>query len=369
MSSGKAAAQKAVVLSCAGPCLTDTEREFFRNANPHGFILMGRNCETPDQIRKLTADLRASVGRKNAPVLIDQEGGRVVRLKPPDWYAFPPAAAFGALAKRKFSEGVEAARICGRLIGEALYDLGITVDCAPVLDVLTSATHDHVGDRSFGDDPLLVAALGEAVCEGLLAAGVTPVVKHMPAYGRVTKDSHFELPMVTTWYGDMKDRDFVPYKHIAAQDWGAAAWGMPAHALYTDVDDKNPGTLSSRILGDIIRGDIGFNGPLIADDISMKALKGDLGDRARNTVAAGCDLTLYCHGDLTAMEEIVAKTPLLSPESEKRLRHAENRRTLSRKTGADIQALTARMEELLALGDIRKIVQNERDPTTALSGR
>jgi beta-N-acetylhexosaminidase len=303
------------IFGCAGSQLSPAEREFFARTQPLGFILFARNCETPDQIRTLVSDLRASVGRDEAPVLIDQEGGRVARLKPPQWRAAPPADRFGALAERNREVAIEASRINSHLIGRELAVLGIDVDCAPVLDLRLPGAHDIVGDRAFGATPRRVAELGRAACEGFLAAGVLPVIKHIPGHGRAMADSHLELPVVTASRAELEASDFEAFRLLADMPWG-----MTAHLVYAAIDPARPATLSPQVISEVIRGHIGFDGLLLCDDLSMKALKGDLGDLARQALAAGCDIALHCNGQMDEMARIAAAAGKMSVDAERRFR-------------------------------------------------
>ncbi|HTX50795.1 MAG TPA: beta-N-acetylhexosaminidase [Caulobacteraceae bacterium] len=298
----------AAIFGCEGPALGSEAAAFFRDARPWGFILFGRNVETPDQVRRLVADLRETVG--GAPVLIDQEGGRVQRLKPPHWPKYPPGAAYGALpgpAARR-----EIARLGGRLIAHDLLALGVDVDCAPVLDVPTPGAHDVVGDRAYGRTPEIVAELGRAFAEGLLAGGVLPVLKHMPGHGRAHVDSHLQLPVVEASRRELA-RDFAPFR--ANADLPAA---MTAHVVYPAIDPTAPATTSRAVIQEAIRGDVGFDGLLMTDDLSMKALSGDFASRARDALAAGCDLILHCNGDLAEMRAVAAGAGPLARRSQGR---------------------------------------------------
>ncbi len=305
----------AVVLGCAGTVLSDAERRFFEQANPLGFILFARNVETPEQVKALVASLRACVGRDDAPVMIDQEGGRVQRLKPPHWRAAPPAARLGAIPGLDMA--AEAVRLNAILIGDELRALGIDVDCAPVLDVPVDGAHGIIGDRALSHKPDQVAILGRAACEGLLAAGVMPVIKHIPGHGRAKADSHLELPVVTASAQEMEETDFVPFE--ALQD---AAWAMTAHVVYTAYDDKLPATLSPAVVSGVIRRHIGFTGLLISDDLSMKALKGRFEDRCRDALAAGCDVALHCNGDMAEMQAVAAGARPMSDQALSRFARA-----------------------------------------------
>jgi len=264
---------KPVIFGCSGPALTVEERRFFAETLPLGFILFERNCKDPRQVIRLVAELKEITGRAATPILIDQEGGRVQRLKPPHWRNAPPASVFGALAARDMALAREAARLNARLIAAELSDLGITVDCAPVLDVPGPKAHPIIGDRAYGGDPDTVTALGLATAEGLLSGGVLPVVKHIPGHGRATADSHQELPVVDADAADLEAVDFKPFRALSHMPWA-----MTAHVVYRALDAENPATTSPGVISQTIRGAIGFEGVLITDDIGMKALEGQFGD-------------------------------------------------------------------------------------------
>ena len=298
---------RAAIFGCEGHELTADERAFFRDANPWGFILFQRNCATPEQLRKLTASLRDAVGRANAPVLIDQEGGRVQRLRGEHWRKRPAAASFGAISRQNPTAARDLAYDNARVMAEELHDLGVNVDCVPCVDVPIEGSHDIIGDRAFARDPWVVAALGQAVIDGMLDGGVLPVIKHMPGHGRARADSHLELPVVDASRVELERSDFAPFRALAH-----APLAMTAHVVYTDIDATAPATASKRVIDEIIRGFIGFDGALMTDDLTMRALKGTLGDRARASIAAGCDLVLHCKGDVAAMGEVAAATPILS---------------------------------------------------------
>ena len=333
---------KAVILGCAGASLSDAERGFFADADPLGFILFGRNCGAPAQLRALVGSLRESVGRADAPVLIDQEGGRVARLRPPDWHEAPAAGRIGALASGDMAAGREAARINARLMATELFDAGITVDCVPVLDVPVEGAHDVIGDRAFCADPELVADLGAEVCAGMLAGGVLPVIKHMPGHGRAVADSHHALPLVDEPLEVLRATDFAPFARLAD-----APWGMTAHIVFSAVDDA-PATQSPRVIADIIRGEIGFTGVLASDDIGMDALAGGPAERAAASLAAGCDVVLHCSGILDEMAAVAAAVGPLSDAAQGRVAAAEARRPAPEP--ADLPTLAARLGELLAAG-------------------
>jgi beta-N-acetylhexosaminidase len=333
----------AAILGCAGPTLSAEERRFFREADPLGFILFQRNCQTPDQVRRLVQDFRDSVGRTDAPVLIDQEGGRVARLRPPAWRKAPAAGRFGVLAARDVNAAIEAARLNAELMGRELADLGISVDCAPVLDLQFAGASNVVGDRGFATDPELVARLGRAVCEGLLAAGVTPVLKHIPGHGRALVDSHHALPEVDASLAALRETDFVPFQRLA--DMPCA---MTSHVLYKAIDPERPATTSPVVIRDIIRGEIGFKGVLFSDDLSMEALRGDIGDRARRARAAGCDLALHCNGRLDEMRAVAAGAgPVAAATAERLVRRTA---AAAARVPLNIVAAEARLDELLATG-------------------
>lgn len=307
----------AIILSCGGLALSEDERRFFASSNPLGFILFQRNCDTPEQILKLTKDLRNCVGW-DCPILIDQEGGRVQRLKPPLWQQHMPANS---------CKTAEDAAGIARYIAGDLNPLGIDVNCAPCIDVLCEETHDVIGDRAFSDNPDDIAEKGLAVCRAYLEEGITPVMKHIPGHGRATSDSHLELPIVSASLEDLDANDFEPFRQLSTSDISNQIWAMVAHVVYTSIDDSLAATVSKTAI-EAIRSDIGFKGFLIADDISMKALDkyGTLADRAVKTLESGCDATLYCAGKLNEMKEIMQVVPELRPESLKRYEHSCLRR-------------------------------------------
>jgi len=333
---------RALVLGCSGTRLGADERRFLADAEPLGFILFGRNVDSPDQVRALVADLRDSVGRADAPVLIDQEGGRVQRLKPPHWRRHPAAARLGELGARDADSGRAAAWLHGRRMAAEMADLGITVACAPVLDLRWPGAHDIIGDRAFGGDPDRVAELGRALRDGLMAGGVLPVVKHLPGHGRARADSHVALPTVDAPRDDLAATDFVPFARHAD-----APWGMTAHVRYTAIDERAAATTSDAVVRDVIRGAIGFDGVLISDDLDMKALRGRLRDRARAALAAGCDLALQCSGKPRAMRAAAEGAPMLGAAGADRVARAEAQRRRAWDGGADMADLDARFTELI----------------------
>ena len=308
---------RAVIFGCDGHELSAAEREFFRAANPWGFILFHRNCGSPDQLRRLTVQLRESVGRDNAPILIDQEGGRVQRLRGEHWRQRPAPAAFGAVNRQDPKMARDLAYDNARVMAKELSDLGINVDCTPCVDVPIEGAHDIIGDRAFARDPWVVAALGQAVIDGMLDGGVLPVIKHMPGHGRARADSHMELPVVDTPRAELERSDFAPFRALAH-----APLGMTAHVVYTDIDPTAPATTSKRVIDEAVRGFIGFDGALMTDDLSMRALKGSFAERVRASVAAGCDLVLHCNRNMDEMQEIAAATPVLSGKALERTERA-----------------------------------------------
>lgn len=329
-----------MIFGCSGPRLGESERRFFAAADPAGFILFARNCQGPDQVRALVADLRSSVGRAGAPVLIDQEGGRVARLAPPHWRALPAAARLGEVARRDAALGREAAWTAARVIAHELHALAITVDCAPVLDVPAPHGHGVIADRAFARDPAVVAGLGRAFCEGLLAGGVIPVIKHIPGHGRATADSHAELPVVEAPREALDGVDFAPFRAL-----NDMPWAMTAHVLYRALDPDRPATTSPQVIDGVIRGAIGFDGLVMSDDLAMEALSGSPGERAAAALAAGCDLVLHCTGDAGEMDEVAAATPPLDEAGAARLARALA--VAGPPEGADVPALAARLDSLV----------------------
>ena len=333
-----------VIYGCAGPELGADERDFFATADPLGFILFARNCREPTQVRRLVDALRASVGRADAPILIDQEGGRVARLGPPHWRRPPPASRFGALYGRDHEAAVQATRLNARLIAADLRELGIDIDCLPVLDLRLPGAHDVIGDRSFGGDPEIVATLGRAACEGLLAGGVLPVIKHIPGHGRGGTDSHLELPRVDVPVAALERSDFAPFRALCDMPWA-----MTAHVLYAALDPVQPATTSPAVIADVIRGRIGFDGLLVSDDINMQALAGTLPERAAAALAAGCDIVLHCSGKLDEMQTV---HPALPPPSDAAMRRVRQGAARKRQPEAlNRAAALAQLDRWLALDD------------------
>ncbi len=326
----------ALVCGCAGVALGSEERAFIGDARPWGLILFKRNVVDREQLRALTRSFRELVGRADAPVLIDQEGGRVQRMGPPHWPAYPAAAGFEAAI-----EPARAAWLAARLIAHDLRDVGINVDCAPVLDVADAGMHAVIGSRAFSSAPERVTAMGRAVCEGLLAGAVLPVVKHIPGHGRARADSHLELPVVATSRAELAARDFAPF--VALRD---APMAMSAHVVYSAIDPASPATTSPIVVREIMREAIGFDGLILSDDLSMKALRGPFAERARALFAAGLDMALHCNGDLTEARAVAEATPELAGPS---LRRAQG--ALARIAGGaqpfDVEAARAELAAMM----------------------
>ncbi len=340
----------AAIVGVAGPVLDAAERALFATRPPFGFILFARNCVHPAQVRRLILDLRAAVGRAAAPVLIDQEGGRVARLGPPHWPARGPARAIGRLAERDLAAGRQAAWLHARLIAADLEPLGITVDCAPVLDLAIADRTAAIGDRALSADPALVGELGRAMIDGLLEGGVLPVIKHLPGHGRARIDSHAALPVVDADLERLRATDFRPFRTCRG-----APLAMTAHVLYPALDPDRPATLSPRIIEGVIRAELGVTGALLSDDLSMGALQGTIGARTAAARAAGCDLALHCNGRHAEMVEVLAAAgPLAGAARDRALRALRQRRVpqaLDRGAAeADLAALLAPVEPALQPG-------------------
>ena len=333
---------RALIVGCAGPKLSAAEREFLARVKPWGLILFKRNIESPAQVSALTREFRGVVGYREAPVLIDQEGGRVQRLSPPLWPDFPPAARLGAAYGRDPARGIEAAKLGARLIASELSALGITIDCMPVADLRLPEGHGVIGDRAYGMEIETVARLARAAAEGLIAGGVLPVVKHIPGHGRARADSHEVLPVVETARGELERTDFEPFRRL--HDLPLA---MTAHVVYAAIDPKLPATVSRKVVQDIIRGHIGFDGLLLTDDLSMKALSGDFHARAEAALAAGCDIVLHCNGRLEEMAAIAAACPPLAGEAERRAKTALDFLNLPVES-VDVAEARARFSAMLA---------------------
>ena len=292
------------IFGLQGLTLSDEEAAFFHDVRPWGIILFARNIESRDQLRALTDDLREKSGNAHLPILIDQEGGRVARLKPPLVPAYPPMGLYGELFEKDKAAAVEAARLGAALLAQDLFALGISINCAPCLDLRLPETSDVIGDRAFGDDVERVVALGRAVMDGFDMGGVMPVVKHMPGHGRATVDSHDELPRIDSDSDTLRQSDFEPFRQL-----NDALLGMTGHLLFTAIDEGAASTCSKTVIGDIIRNHIGFDGVLMSDDISMSALAGDMGARVTGALKAGCDMVLHCNGDMAEMQAVAEILP------------------------------------------------------------
>src|SRR3954469_4842104 len=295
------------ITGVSGPELNAEEREFIRAQRPWGFILFKRNIETPGQVAHLIAEMRNELARPDAPVLIDQEGGRVQRLGPPHWPIYPAGAVFGRLYDLDPALGLTAARLSARLIAADLSDLGASVDCLPLADVPVPGADTVIGDRAYGTEPGKVAAIARAVTEGLEQGGVLPVLKHIPGHGRATADSHFRLPTVDTGRDELDRTDFAAFQPLAD-----LPMAMTAHVVFSAVDPAHPATTSATMIAEVIRGTIGFQGLLMSDDVSMNALSGNITERTRAIFAAGCDMALHCNGKIEEMREVAGQTPELA---------------------------------------------------------
>lgn len=301
---------KAMILGCAGSRLTDEERALFANERPWGLILFARNIAEAVEIADLTAEFRSIVGRENAPVFIDQEGGRVQRIRAPIAPNYPSGAVLGALYRKDRDAGLRTARLMSRLHAADLLPLGINADCLPVLDVPVPGAHDVIGDRAYGHDAQSVADMGRAAAEGLLEGGVLPVIKHIPGHGRAQVDSHKALPVVEEVVETLAAVDFAPFRQLADMPMA-----MTAHVVYSAIDSGQPATTSARVINDIIRGQIGFDGLLMTDDLSMHALSGDFVERTRAALSAGCDVVLHCNGLMDEMRPVAEAAPVLAGEA------------------------------------------------------
>jgi beta-N-acetylhexosaminidase len=308
---------KAFITGISGLELSAAERAFIQSERPWGFILFKRNIETPGQVARLVSELRACAGAAEAPVLIDQEGGRVQRLGPPHWPAYPPGALFGALYDLDPALGLSAARLGARLIAADLSELGISVDCLPLADVPVAGADAVIGDRAYGTEPGKVAAIARAVTDGLAEGSILPVLKHIPGHGRANADSHLRLPEVNSPKNDLERTDFAAFQPLAD-----LPMAMTAHVVFSALDPVHPATTSATIIEQVIRGVIGFQGLLMSDDVSMNALAGSIAERTRAIFSAGCDIVLHCNGQLEEMRDVAAETPELSGKALERARLA-----------------------------------------------
>jgi beta-N-acetylhexosaminidase len=326
---------RAFITGIAGTELTAAERAFIRAERPWGFILFKRNVATPAQVAVLVAELRVEAGSPEAPVLIDQEGGRVQRLGPPHWPVYPPGAVFSTLYDIDSGLGLTAARLSARLIAADLADLGITVDCLPLADVPVPGADAVIGNRAYGTEPGKVAAIARAVADGLAQGGVLSVLKHIPGHGRATADTHFKLPTVETPVDELERTDFAAFRPLAD-----LPMAMTAHVVFSAIDPAQPATTSATMIAQVIRGTIGFQGLLMSDDVSMNALAGSIADRTRAIFAAGCDVALHCNGNLDEMRAVAGETPELSGAALARAQAA----SASRKAPQPFDRATARAE-------------------------
>lgn len=316
---------RAVIFGCSGPALTEDESAFLTEAKPYGFILFARNVVDRAQVTALVADLRGCVGWA-APVLIDQEGGRVQRMTAPEWRKYPPGRVFGTLYGRDADEtgralALSLCRDNAHLLAWDLAEVGIDVDCLPLLDLPQPGAHDVIGDRAFSGEVEPTVALARAQLEGLRLGGVTGVIKHIPGHGRAMSDSHLELPMIKADQATLVDHDFKPFRAFSDE-----VYGMTGHLLLADLDADRPSTTSPLVVERIIRGHLGFDGLLMTDDLSMQALRGDFSERAAASIEAGCDLVLHCNGKMDEMRAVAGATPLLADEAARRADRADARR-------------------------------------------
>jgi len=307
---------RAGIFGISGLTLTEDEKRIFSKINPVGFILFARNCESPSQVKALNHSLRELTDRKETLILIDQEGGRVARLKPAHWRATPPAGYFARMADHSIADAKKAVYANARLIARELYELGINVNCAPLADVPTPDAHDIIGDRAYGDVPHQVSILAGKMAKGLLDGGVLPVLKHLPGHGRAKSDSHLELPVVDTPLEILRATDFVPFAALSF-----LPLAMTAHVLYTAIDPKLPATLSPKVIT-LVREELKCESLLMSDDISMKALNGNLADLTIQSLDAGCDVILHCNGKMEEIKTIAKVIPPMSDKASERLQHA-----------------------------------------------
>ncbi|MBV9992260.1 MAG: beta-N-acetylhexosaminidase [Alphaproteobacteria bacterium] len=328
------------IYGCAGAELSADERAFFRKTRPWGFIVFARNIVDRDQLRALTTSLRETVNDGKAPILIDQEGGRVARLRPPHWRERPPAARFGALYGENAEAAREAVYLNARLIAHDLAEVGLNVDCLPLLDVPVEGADNIIGDRAFARDPATIIDLGRAAIEGLMEGGVLPVMKHIPGHGRAAADSHLALPRVATGAEELSATDFVTFRSLAH-----CPVAMTAHVVYEAIDPQRPATTSPKLIRDVIRGEMGFDGLLMSDDVSMNALSGPISVRVKASLFAGCDVVLHCNGKMEEMREVAEEAKPLDGQALKRAEAALAH--LSEPTAFDPGAAAARLHSLL----------------------
>jgi beta-N-acetylhexosaminidase len=351
---------KALILSIKGHTLLDEEREFFAQVKPLGFILFSRNIRDKNQVKELVQDLRDTVANQDAPIFLDQEGGRVARLKEPIWYHPFPASIFGKIAERNLELAKEASKLNAQLIANDMAELGINVDCAPMVDILQSYSDNVIGDRSYGGDKHVVAVLAESMAEGLLSGGIQPIVKHIPGHGRARLDSHLALPEVDDDYQTLKETDFYPFIKLNHHKWA-----MTAHVLYTAIDAVNPATLSTKVIKEI-RETIGFNGLLVSDCITMKSLKGSMSEKAKAAFTAGCDVVIYSGAGLDEMAKITEVSPNINLAQEMLL-HESYKIAADRQQTFNIASIKSRLLEILE-NSLKKqdLLFSNFDPTEQL---
>lgn len=323
--------------------LSAEEKDFFNSVQPAGYILFARNIETPEQIRALTSELKELSGSSHLPILIDQEGGRVTRLRPPHWTAHPPSEVYGQIFAKNEAKAKQAVFLTGKIIAAELLNLGVNVDCLPVLDIPISDADPIIGDRAYALNAKDVSVIGRWAAQSLLDHGVIPVIKHIPGHGRALVDSHLSLPIVDTSLEELRQSDFIPFEVL--NDMPMA---MTAHVVYSALDQNHCATLSKTVIQNIIRKEIGFGGLLMSDDLSMKALKGAFGDRALHALNAGCDIILHCNGDMAEMQAVASALPLIDQDRSLRLQKAMQSATSPQEFDQmDIAAFVAEREELL----------------------
>lgn len=333
---------KPIIFGAKGFTLNAFEKAFFAEHRPAGFILFRRNIDTPEQVKALVEALKEAAGNPDALILIDQEGGRVARLRPPHWPSYPRGADYGRLWSVDPDLAGEAAFLGARLIADDLFQLGINVDCLPVLDVPVPGADSVIGDRAYGQYPTPVMAMGRAASQGLLEGGVLPIIKHIPGHGRAMADSHLALPVVSASRAELEGHDFPSFRAL-----GDCALAMTAHVVFTAFDDSAPATTSKKVIDEVIRGFMGFDGLLMCDDLSMKALSGDFGQRRDASLKAGCDLVLHCNGEPEEMEAIAKGCPTIPATVEARIAKLCASLTPSAFKRAEARA---RLDELLAIG-------------------
>ncbi len=331
---------KAFITGCAGTELSSEERAYFAHHRPCGFILFQRNCENPEQLKALIDSVREAVQDEKLLVLVDQEGGKVSRLKPPHWTDFPPGMALGNIYRDKKEEGLEIVRQISQWLGSELYPLGINVNCVPVLDIPVAGAHDIIGNRAYGDNANDIIEVAKAVIAGHRDAGLLPVIKHIPGHGRAGSDSHEELPVIETDLEVLRATDFIPFKALNGE-----LLGMTGHLLLPQLDKEDPVSTSAKIISGIIRQEIGFDGLLMSDDLGMEALDGNMSERTSDVLAAGCDVALHCNGHFDEMEDVAAASPVLEGAALERLNRAKD--ALCRPKSFDKEQISAWLDEHL----------------------